>query len=248
MVSTFGLTRSKGRVSHPGKSASSSSSRNWLRSSCSWRAIVPVGQATSSGRRFESVARAAIEIGRATSTTARRASGSPKARVSPGSSRRSGASDRSGAPVGASGSSSGSVRAWPCCAADRSSSWRRSVTRAIEPRRDRFQTATRPRRHPPSPPTPSPPRTHPVLVIFCSAERWKRSRERNDGGNRDQRRELKRCMAASTPSAMIISTASAASTIATSSTSRWRFGIFASTWTLPTWELSGLPTPMRTRR
>ena len=92
IVSTDGLTRSNGSVSQAGNKATSPAGRNCSRSSASWAAIVPVGVATTSGRRLDSVARAAIEIGRATSTTASRASGSPRARVSAGSSRSSGGS------------------------------------------------------------------------------------------------------------------------------------------------------------
>ena len=75
IVSTLGLTRSNGSVSQPGNCTTSSAGRNWARSSASWPAIVPVGQVTTSGRLDDSVASAAIEIGRATSTTARRALG-----------------------------------------------------------------------------------------------------------------------------------------------------------------------------
>ena len=92
MVSTDGLTRSNGSVSHAGKKATSPAGRNCSRSSASWPAIVPVGVTTTSGRRLERSASAAIEIGRATSTTASRAAGSPRARVSAGSSRSSGGS------------------------------------------------------------------------------------------------------------------------------------------------------------
>ena len=79
IVSTDGLIRSKGNVSQAGNKATSPSGRYCSRSSASWAAIVPVGTATTSGRLLDSVARAAIEIGRATSTTASRASGSPRA-------------------------------------------------------------------------------------------------------------------------------------------------------------------------
>ena len=53
IVSTFGLTRSNGSVSHAGNSATWSAPRNCWRSSASWPAIVPVGQATTSGRRCD---------------------------------------------------------------------------------------------------------------------------------------------------------------------------------------------------
>ena len=66
IVSTDGLTRSNGSVSQAGKSRPRRPAINWLRSSASWPAIVPVGAATTSGRRPERWARAAMEIGRAT--------------------------------------------------------------------------------------------------------------------------------------------------------------------------------------
>ena len=84
IVSTLGLTRSNGSVSQAGNSATCVGSEELRRSSPSWPAIVPVGQATTSGRRFDRPARAAIEIGRAASGTASRAFGSPSARVSAG--------------------------------------------------------------------------------------------------------------------------------------------------------------------
>ena len=50
IVSTDGLTRSNGSVSQAGNRATWPAGRNWARSSASWPAIVPVGQATTSGR------------------------------------------------------------------------------------------------------------------------------------------------------------------------------------------------------
>ena len=93
MVSTLGLTRSNGSVSHAGNSTTSSGGMNWHRSSYSWPASLPVGQATSSGRRPPSWLSAAMATGRAASDTAMTACGSPKACVSPGSARSSGGSD-----------------------------------------------------------------------------------------------------------------------------------------------------------
>ena len=89
--------RSNGSVSHAGNSATWSRPRNCWRSSNSWPAIEPVGQATTSGVRLDMPARAAIEIGRATSGIASRAFGSPSARVRPGSSRSSAGNAFSGA-------------------------------------------------------------------------------------------------------------------------------------------------------
>jgi hypothetical protein len=50
MVSTLGLTRSNGSVSHAGNSTTSPAGMYCTRSSYSWPASVPVGQATTSGR------------------------------------------------------------------------------------------------------------------------------------------------------------------------------------------------------
>ena len=75
--------------------------------------------------------------------------------------------------------------------------------------------------------------------------------EREVGGARCRRgheRWLYRCMAASTPCSRIISTASAASWMATSSNSRSRLPGRRSTWSFPDWVPGGLPTPIRTRR
>ena len=74
IVSTDGLNRSNGNVSHAGNTAMSSGiSTNWPRSSASWPAIVLVGVATSNGRWFDSLARAAMATGRAISLIASRA-------------------------------------------------------------------------------------------------------------------------------------------------------------------------------
>ena len=70
MVSTLGLTRSNGRVSHAGNSTTSPAGMYWTRSSYSWPASVPVGQATTRGRRPPSWASAAIAMARAASGTA----------------------------------------------------------------------------------------------------------------------------------------------------------------------------------
>ena len=48
MVSTLGLTRSKGSVSHAGNNSALSAPRNCTMSSCSSCAAVPVGAATIS--------------------------------------------------------------------------------------------------------------------------------------------------------------------------------------------------------
>ena len=76
IVSTDGLSRSNGNVSHAGSTTDVTGwPTNWARSSASWPAIVPVGVATSSGRRCDSRARAAMATGRAISLIASRAPG-----------------------------------------------------------------------------------------------------------------------------------------------------------------------------
>ena len=76
--------------------------------------------------------------------------------------------------------------------------------------------------------------------------RWGRGGGRGlRGVGRCQGRWLKRVMAASTPSARIISTASAASTTATERVSRSARPGRLSTWSTPCWRPGGLPMPMR---
>ena len=79
IVSTLGLIRSNGSVSHAGNSTTESGGMNWQRSSYSWPASVPVGVATSNGRRSPSWARAATVMARADSGTATSAAAFPKA-------------------------------------------------------------------------------------------------------------------------------------------------------------------------
>ncbi len=71
--------------------------------------------------------------------------------------------------------------------------------------------------------------------------------QRRQSGQAHQRL-LYRFIATSMPSATIASTASAASAIVTSSSSRWRAGTRVSTWLAPRSLFGGLPTPIRTRR
>ncbi len=87
IVSTLGLIRSNGSVSHAGNSTTESGGMNWQRSSYNCPASVPVGVATNSGWRSPSWASAATETARADSGTATSAAGLPKAWVSPVSSR-----------------------------------------------------------------------------------------------------------------------------------------------------------------
>ena len=61
-------------------------------------------------------------------------------------------------------------------------------------------------------------------------------------------RRLNRFIATSTPSARIVSTASAASSTTTSSSARSALPGRRSTWSVPSIRPGGLPTPMRTRR
>ncbi len=90
MVSTAGLTRSNGSVSHAGNSSTASGLRYWPRSSTRFCAAVPVGRATTMGWRSERWASAAMVTARAASGTARTAACRPATWRRAGSSRRSG--------------------------------------------------------------------------------------------------------------------------------------------------------------
>src|SRR5581483_8700314 len=90
MVSTFGLTRSNGSVSHAGNSSTqgrsgSPASKNDARSAARRSASWVVGTATIKGRRVERRTRPAMTNGRAASGTAMTALGEPARRVMPSS-------------------------------------------------------------------------------------------------------------------------------------------------------------------
>ncbi len=95
IVSTLGLTRSKGSVSHAGKVSTASGPRNASRSCTSRSASPVVGTATTRGRRSNRCARAATVTARAASGTARVAERRPATWARAGSSRsRGGKVDR----------------------------------------------------------------------------------------------------------------------------------------------------------
>ena len=77
MVSIPGLTRSKGRVSHAGKSSTASSPRNVVRSLVSRSASAVMGTAARIGRRVPTLVSAASVTARAASGTARTAAERP---------------------------------------------------------------------------------------------------------------------------------------------------------------------------
>ncbi|CAB4683711.1 unannotated protein [freshwater metagenome] len=85
IVSTAGLTRSKGSVSHDGKNSMASAPRKAARSSAIDCAIVPVGVAMTIGRRVVLLTNAASTAARATSGTARTESRCPAIASIPGS-------------------------------------------------------------------------------------------------------------------------------------------------------------------
>ena len=103
MVSTPGLTRSNGRVSHAGNSSTRSSPRKTPRSWASRSASVEVGTASTIGRRLVSRDSPAVTSARAASGTARVAELRPSTWASAGSSRSAAGRSMSGPAVGAPG-------------------------------------------------------------------------------------------------------------------------------------------------
>src|SRR5206468_800848 len=93
MVSTLGLTRSNGRVSHAGNTSTSSVPRKARRSWATRSASVDVGTATTSGWRPLRWARPAMVMARAGSGTATTAALEPARAARAGSARKSGGSD-----------------------------------------------------------------------------------------------------------------------------------------------------------
>src|SRR3954447_9882211 len=93
MVSTLGLTRSKGSVSHAGKTSTWSAPRKAHRSWATRSASVDVGTATTSGCRPLRWARPATVMARAGSGTATTAVLEPASSARAGSARKSGGSD-----------------------------------------------------------------------------------------------------------------------------------------------------------
>jgi hypothetical protein len=94
MVSTAGLTRSKGRVSQAGKTSTPSSPQNTRRSLARRSASVLVGIATTIGWRLDSSARPATKMARAASGTVSVVVVAPSTSARTGSSRSSGGNDR----------------------------------------------------------------------------------------------------------------------------------------------------------
>ncbi|CAB4621959.1 unannotated protein [freshwater metagenome] len=96
IVWTAGLTRSKGSVSHAGKSSTDDSPRNAARSSATSCAIVPVGVAMTMGRRPFARVMPARTAARAASGTAITELRDPAMASMPGSCETTAASDSNG--------------------------------------------------------------------------------------------------------------------------------------------------------